>query len=183
MSGIFSAELHGWTVTACMGELLERAEQLFGKRVKEWTPLGVQIGNGEEPALMPLGDTDKRYISLSRGVDNMGDALFETAHEVIHLLGPVPAANALEEGVAAWFSVHYDCPQIPAPSRDLAFLETHRPRYGRAYHLYQDFRTGGGDIKVLRTHEPYISRATPELLKHCAPKCDDDTIAAFLGPI
>jgi hypothetical protein len=36
---------------------------------------------------------------------------------------------------------------------------------------------------VLRTHEPYLSRATPELLKHCPPKCDDGTIAALLGPI
>lgn len=183
MSDIFSAEIHGWTITTYMGELLERAEQLFGKRGMEWTPIGVQIGMGAQPALMPLGDTDKRYISLSCAVDNMGDALFETAHEVIHLLGPVPAANALEEGVAAWFSIHYDCPRVPAPAKDLAFLETHRPRYARAYHLYRNFRDGGGDIKVLRAYQPYISRATPELLKRCAPGCDDDTVAALLGPI
>jgi hypothetical protein len=88
-----------------MGELLERAEQLFGKTVMGWTPIGVQVGKGDQPALMPLGDTDKRYISFSRAVDIMGNVLFETAHEVVHPLGPVPAANALEEGVAAWFSL------------------------------------------------------------------------------
>ena len=59
--------------------------------------------------------------------------MFEVAHEVIHLLGPVPQANALEEGLAAWFSTNYDCPTVPPPTKDLSFLETHHPRYAAAY--------------------------------------------------
>lgn len=43
------------------------------------------------------------------------------------MLGPARKANALEEGLAAWFSTHCDCEHVPAPTRDFALLERQYP--------------------------------------------------------
>ena len=37
---------YSWSLTTVLAELLETAEKLYGPRDKEWTPLGVDFGEG-----------------------------------------------------------------------------------------------------------------------------------------
>lgn len=153
---------------------------LYGPRAMDHTLLGIQIGLSDKPALMHLRG-NMWYISLRSNVEtSFEEALFDTSHEVIHSLAPVPKATALEEGLATHFSLNHGCPSVPKPTRkpnQLGFP------YQNALRIYDAFTTNGGDIKTLRQHEPYISKASAALIKHCAPTCDDNLILKLLGSI
>jgi hypothetical protein len=116
-----------WSITTHFGALLRHAESLYAPRVMDCTPLGIQVGETNQPALMPFGG-NMWYISLRKGVDtNLPEAIFDVSHEVIHLLGPVAQANSLEEGLATAFSMKHGCDSVPqlAKSRQ----ELGRERY------------------------------------------------------
>jgi hypothetical protein len=169
-----------WTITTFLGELLDRAETLYGPRVIDCTLLGVQMGLTDQPALMHLKG-NMWYISLRCSVgSSREEAIFDVSHEVIHFLAPVPKANALEEGLAVHFSLKHGCDSVPQLSKARNQLPL---PYQNALAVYEEFVANGGDIKTLRQHEPYISKASRELIKHCAPKCDDKLISKLLGLI
>src|SRR5947207_824883 len=103
---VFYGKGSEWTLTTYLGDLLEDAERRFGPRLRQWTPIGVQIGDAGPPGMRFLGDTDKVFIRLSSGSEfDIDCALLELAHEVVHLLSPVHAATSLEEGLATHFSL------------------------------------------------------------------------------
>ena len=74
---IFHSTAGEWTITTHLGELLLEAEKNYGDRVLDWTPIGVEIRDGSRSAVMPLGDTNKRYIVLNSCVEcDMDEAVF-----------------------------------------------------------------------------------------------------------
>jgi hypothetical protein len=97
-----------WTLISRMSDLLAEAEDRYGNRDLDWTPIGIEFG-GDWPSIWYPGYPGRRHISikLSRAArQDFGQAIFELSHEVIHLLGPAGrrAAPAIEEGVAVLFS-------------------------------------------------------------------------------
>jgi hypothetical protein len=180
-NSIFRAYAGEWTITTHLGELLLEAEESYGGRVQDWTPIGVELRDGSRSALMPLGDTEKRFIVLNSCLEyDMGEAVFHVSHEVIHLLGPVKRANCLEEGLATFFSLN-NSRTISRRDSLRSRLETTDPLYIKALEMYELFVSNGGDIKALRRKQPYISKATPKLIKECSPRCSQTDIEKLLG--
>lgn len=98
-----------WRVSlpATLGQLLTHAEEMLGERDKSWTILGVDVGTDDDPHIFYPAFGQKRvYINLGKEVATPIQAMYQLAHEVIHLLNPSggSTASVLEEGVATWFS-------------------------------------------------------------------------------
>ena len=88
-------------------ELLGRAETLLGSRdqsKKVYQPQFTDCG----PNLRNTLNRDGAFVELSRAAETeWAEAVFEMAHETVHLLNPVAGnTNNLEEGVAVAFSLH-----------------------------------------------------------------------------
>ena len=158
----------------------------FGKWIFLSSVIGFLVLNGDRLILGGLVDSATlgvyvvAYLLLSTADLVVSKAVFDVSHEVIHFLAPVPKANALEEGLAIHFSLKHGCDSVPQLSKARNQLPL---PYQKALAVYEEFVANGGDIKTLRQHEPYISKASHELIKHCAPKCGDELIAKLLGLI
>ncbi|MGM3216467.1 hypothetical protein ACSQ5K_14745 [Pseudomonas sp. PhalM4] len=103
--------VHNWTLVTRLGDMLTRAEQLFGARDHSWTILGIEFG-GNSPQIWYAGDADTKHvvIQLSRSrLNNTSLACYELAHECIHLLSPSGGnvVPTLEEGLATVFAEDY----------------------------------------------------------------------------
>lgn len=98
-----------WRVSLIMtlGKLLTQAEEVLGERDKNWTILGADVGTEPFPHIFyPSTGTKQVCILLANDVATPIQAIYQLAHEVIHLLNPKGgrSASVLEEGVATWFS-------------------------------------------------------------------------------
>jgi hypothetical protein len=82
--------------------------------------------------------------------------------------------------LATFFSLNN---RMTANRRDSlrARLEQTDPLYIKALEMYEVFVCNGGDIRALRRKQPYISKATPELIKECSPNCSEGDITRLLG--
>lgn len=152
-----------WTVASRMGHILRFVEKRYGPRDRDWTLLGVEFTVRETPQVWyptfdGIGDTI--IIQLSRSAaTNERQALFQLAHEVVHLLspaGPGARASVLEEGLATHASLEY----LAAIDRPVTPGYIDAPRYERAYRLVAalarrpDFATG---IRALRARHGRLS--------------------------
>ena len=104
-----------WTLVSQFGSMISEVEELFGTRNHNYTILGVEFSGTIPHIWFPL---DIRYphqckrIAIQLGEPAMMDAnlaRFQLAHETVHLLDPVEAANAsvLEEGLATYYQLMY----------------------------------------------------------------------------
>lgn len=102
---------HGftWTLSSRLGDMLTYAQEMFGERNKDFTILGIEFSeNG--PMIWYPKSAKNIVIQLSLGsLEYEKCALYELAHETIHLLAPSGKenANVLEEGLAVYFSWWY----------------------------------------------------------------------------
>lgn len=92
--------------------LIPAAEKRYGPRDQTWK-IGDFIFDDRGPEVVPLqvGDTKAVmfFLSPSAGLPvNYDQALYQMAHEVVHLLQPAngPGAPMFEEGLAVEFSLH-----------------------------------------------------------------------------
>lgn len=98
---------HSWTLTSAMGHLLAEAEGRYGARDRSFTPIGLEFTSADVPQTWFPGSREFVAIQLTESArQNPNRALFQLAHEVIHLLAPNIGitANVLEEGLATLFS-------------------------------------------------------------------------------
>ena len=60
------------------------------------------------PRIRNTPSLDGAFVELSRATERSWSlAVFEMAHETVHLLNPIPGnTNNLEEGIAVAFSIH-----------------------------------------------------------------------------
>lgn len=167
-----------WTLTTRLGELLREAEARFGPRDPEWTPLGIEFG-GENPSTWYPGDGKTVSIKLStRAADNPRRALFQLAHEVIHLLSPgrPEVTPVIEEGVATFFSL-----EISARF-GLDF------RYGdRAYNYAAErvselLKIAPDAVKRLRHERLAFFDFTPEFIREVLPSVTERLAADLCQP-
>lgn len=97
-----------WTLASRLGQILEIVENEFGPRDKNYTILGVEFRDGVSQTWFPK-NCGNVVIQLSReAMQDPVRALFQLAHESVHLLNPCPGGtNVLEEGAATSFSLRY----------------------------------------------------------------------------
>jgi len=152
-----------WTLASRMGHILRFIEDRYGKRDRNWTLLGVEFTSQDAPQVWyPTFDgvSETVIIQLTRGAaTNETQALFQLAHEVVHLLSPTgPGAHAsvLEEGLATYNSLEY----LAAIGKAVSPEYINAPRYERAYRAVArlakrpDFANG---IKALRAQTGRLS--------------------------
>lgn len=102
-------DMYTWTLTTRLGEMLQIAEELFGKRDLCYTPLGIEF-YGEIPMVWYPGNCKHIAIRLTMNAAyDCRRSLYQLAHETVHLLSPTGGRNSIyfEEGVATWFSNYY----------------------------------------------------------------------------
>ena len=156
-------------VTRCMMDLLDEAEEWFGKRDMEFTLLGVEFSYYERPQLLWWPN---RYaiiqLEYSAFLD-LEEACSQCAHELVHLLSPIEKKDAtfLEEGVATYFERHVR----EKVNRINPFPEE---KYQQAY---QDvkllFDIDKQAIKKLRDVEFTISKITEQQILAIFPTLDE----------
>jgi hypothetical protein len=97
-----------YTLASRLGQMLQQAEQEYGGRDRSYTILGIEFRDGVPQIWFP---ENRKDVVVQLGLIALQDsviALFQLAHEAVHLLDPRPGpANYLEEGVAADFQQRF----------------------------------------------------------------------------
>ena len=150
---------------ALQWQLIEIAERELGprdRRKKVYQPTFADDG----PLLRNTPNFDGAFVKLSRNAEHYWPtAVFEMAHETVHLLNPVArdAGNMLEEGVAVAFSLHVQ------PMHGFAMPVT-MPSYVDAMQLAESL-PGGALLagRLIRKSAGALSAATEDLLGRLFP--------------
>lgn len=160
--------------------LLPEAEKLFGPRDQTWTFHEITfVANGPNTYLWePLKTIDIQLSENSRNFPNQ--ALYQAAHEVVHLLSPTSRGNApmLEEGAATYFSI--EAPTFPSAlyrEQARAYIQANEgaKNYRDALAVFNELLAIDGEaILKLRNVEPRFSKFTPELIQKLIPSVSDD---------
>ncbi len=174
-----------WTLTSRLGDALRMAESLYGERDRSWTILGVEFSGAGPPQVWYPGSFNGRrdvIVQLTRSAaSNEVQALFQLAHEVIHLLAPSgrpDTATVFEEGLASHFSLRY----VAAAKGIHLDPETWfaHAKYRAAYRLvqsrYDAYPEADTLVRQLRaaTGGSLSAGVTPDLLQRLFPKLRDE---------
>ena len=176
-----------WTVASRMGHILRFVESRYGPRDRNWTLLGVEFTVRKTPQVWyPTFDGigEAIIIQLTRSAaTNERQALFQLAHEVVHLLspaGPGARASVLEEGLATYTSLEYlaaiDMPTGP----DYIDAARYQAAYRSVARLARrsDFASG---IKALRSRHGRLSGLKAIDLQRAWPGLDGREARALAG--
>lgn len=109
---------YSWTLASRLGEMLALTERKYGPRDYSYTILGIEFKHAGQPSFWYPGNRKHIVIQLTvEALSNNNKALYQLAHESIHLLSPVTSGNAnyLEEGLATHFSEEYMATVINQP--------------------------------------------------------------------
>ncbi|CNH84570.1 periplasmic protein YqjC [Yersinia thracica] len=100
-----------WTLVTYTGELLQEIEKRYGPREDGWTLLGVEFHDAAPQIWFPGSHetSSRRHIAImlsGRAFHDEKRAVYQLAHECVHLLAPVVGGGSLviEEGLATTFS-------------------------------------------------------------------------------
>ena len=152
-----------WSHTTILGDLLFTAERKYGARDKSWTILGIEIGGLHPQIWYPRLSEGARFVSVmlsDAARMNPRQAVFQVAHEVIHLLAPLGrrAGLVIEEGLATANS------HAESISRQL-YLTPQGESYLRAESLLGEFLSLHPDgIRRLREIAPSFEDFSPDLI-------------------
>ncbi len=166
---------YSWTLASRMGHILRFVEDRYGPRDRGWTLLGIEFTSRKAPQVWyptydGVGDSIIIQLTESAATDET-QALFQLAHEVVHLLspaGPGKRASVLEEGLATYVSLQY----LAAIGRAVTPAYIDAPRYARAYRIVAalaerpDFADG---IRALRTRTDRLSGIAPIEMQRAWP--------------
>ena len=157
---------YSFTLASRTYQILQKVESDLGTRDKSYTLLGVEFREGVPQIWFP---GNSHYVIIQLGREAMQQpilALYQLAHECVHLLDPHPGGtNVLEEGAATRFAHNY-ITQLGYP------IGTGDKRYDNARHLVEKLLSKRPDaLKELRkVHGPlrnikadHISSISPGL--------------------
>ena len=157
-----------WTVVSRLSDIINNAEQRYGKRDQSWTLLGVEFSNLNQPEIWyPFISKNRKHliIQLTKSASkNEKEALFQLSHEVIHLLSPAgkEGSSVFEEGLATYFSIA----NMKTLNYDIDENYIAEKKYKQAYklvdNLYKNFPNTEDRIKTLRGQVKRIRDITPE---------------------
>jgi hypothetical protein len=170
---------HTYTLPSRLGGLLAEAERLFGRRDLSYTILGVEFGP-ETPQLWFPRNCKHVLIQLHRSAlsDNVL-ALYQLAHECIHLLAPTGGRGApvIEEGLATVFSE--DWVEKSFGRRNMTTLDS----YKNAAALVRSLLVVEPDaIKKLRERQPSFANFTPDDFAACCPTVHLTLVEQLIAP-
>jgi hypothetical protein len=170
-----------WTLVTRLGQMLSRAENLYGPRDRSWTILGIEFGLVPPPMIWFPGDCKHIAIRLApNALDNEVLACYQLAHECVHLLAPMGQANSpvLEEGVATAFAEDY----VLSAFGSCPFL-TDEPAYIRAAAVVRELLREAPDaISRLRAIEPCFQKITANVFGEAGLTVPRATIDELLSP-
>ncbi len=156
-------------ITRTFVKMLNKAEDLFGERNKEWTFVGIEFRDGG-PYILFYPSHKKVAIILSVNSSalfpNHEQLYFQLAHETYHLICPTGTseANLLEEGAAAYFSKYYL--ELLFPNSTYAIEAIRESAYLESYELVEKLLSSDQEaFKKIRQINPIISYVTEEELK------------------
>jgi hypothetical protein len=165
-----------FTLTTYLGRFLREAEELAGPRDRSWTILGVEFFGEEREGAVPHtwypGNCGNIAVRLTRDVaKNPPRAIYQLAHEVVHLISPSGApsqAPNLEEGFASIFAAEQ--------------CANYRCDIGKLYRAaHQDvtalFAMNRFAIREIRSLEPRLWMVTPEIIASAVPGIDTQLAA------
>lgn len=159
--------------------LLSRAEDRFGQRDQSYELAGIWYAErGPYVQYASPGSTSIFIVLSDQAQTNDGLALFQAAHEVVHLLAPTGGSDAtvLEEGVATMFQ-HDVC-----EGRGIAVsseLQTYREAEARVRQLL----THAPDaIRAIRQMEPSFARVEPRHILAVAPDIRENAAIELCMP-
>lgn len=169
-----------WTLSAVLGEIILKAEEVFGQRDHSYTLLGIDFSPGPNAQTWTPGNCKHIIVQLStNGLTDRYEAYRQLAHEGIHLLSPTGKANAnvLEEGLAEYFSQWYLDYVF-----GLGWWQNYpwHPAYAQALDGAKQLLAFDKDIiKKLRQVEPTIAYITAEQIQAVCPDASPE-LAAML---
>ena len=179
--GFASLKIDGgytFTLTTRFGGFLHEAEQRFGPRDMTYTPLGIEF-HGSQPQLWFPGN--RRHVSViltDAARSDPGEALFELAHETVHLLAPTGSSSApiFEEGLATLFAHE--------KSHELGLNKaTSDPAYLHCEALVRELLTIRPDaVLAARQLQPSFAAMTPDVIKSVDNRVSDGLATALLEP-
>ena len=153
-----------WSHTTILGDLLFTAERKYGARDKSWTILGIEICGLHPQIRYPRSSEGARFVSVmlsDAARMNPRQAVFQLAHEVIHLLAPLGRRGSglvIEEGLATANS------RAESISRQL-YMTPQGENYLRAESLLVEFLSLHPDgIWRLRKIAPSFEDFSPDLI-------------------
>lgn len=161
---------HGytWTLTSRLGDMLMYAEEMFGTRNKSFTILGIEFNDSGPRVWYPKNNGNIVIQLTPEALNSETIALYQLAHECVHLLSPSGSANAnvLEEGVAVYFSWWYLRKVLGIDGH----MMTDEPIYMTAGLLVEKILNKHPDFfKKARTLRPEIWTLTPQELMNLCP--------------
>jgi hypothetical protein len=160
---------YNYTLTTLLGVFLREAEKRYGPRDHNWTPLGIEFC-GDVPTTWFPGNCGNVSIILTDSArKDPPQAIFQLAHEVIHLLAPIGmgGAGVFEEGLATLFA-HEMAPRYGG------FFRNNHAVYLRAETLVRAFLSINPEgVRLLRAKQPSFSQFSPELIKQICPATPD----------
>lgn len=144
-----------------------------------WTPLGVEFGDLDNPKIWHPGNRRAVSILLAKSARHDSNrALFQLAHEVVHILSPSGKNEGLriEEGVATLFAdersayhgwgYHTGDPQYLSAKKD----------------VHELLSIDAGAIKAIRSKQPNFMLITPELIKETVPGVSNELANGLCQP-
>lgn len=181
--GLFALPLigvHGytWTLTSALGVFLHVLQERYGPRDMSFTPLGIEFGAHRPNVWYPGG---RRYIAVMLSADAAHQperALWQLAHEAVHLLAPTGGNHALwiEEGLASLFADEVSAEQ------GLGFRQTDTA-YMEAATLVQRWLSLVPDaVKRTRQADPCFATWTPETIISACPSTPFELASQLCQP-
>ena len=160
---------YSWSWASVVYKLLEEVEARFGGRDKSFTFVGIEFTSGDVSQIWFPGSS--KFVAIQLTDDARLDcnrALFQLAHEMIHLLAPAVGhlAPVLEEGLATAFSHE-------VAQRQGSSFRAGIPSYERAAELTNRLlELNPHAISQMRAIEPSFRRITPDLINSVVPTLD-----------
>lgn len=155
------------TITYAFLEMLNYAEELFGKKITEWTFVGIEF-RSDGPHVRYYSEK-KISIVLSSNCSNFSpiplQLFYQLAHETCHLLYPTgkPDANVLNEGISTYFSKIYHERRFPGSTYAIDCIKN--SKYYEAFQLVEKLISNDNEvIKKIRQINPMISYVSEEEL-------------------
>jgi hypothetical protein len=175
-----SKDGYTWTLPSRLGSMLHEAEQLFGPRDRSYTILGVEFGPGGPQVWYPRPERKHVVVQLSRNaLKDEVIALYQLAHECIHLLSPSGrrAAPVIEEGLATVFSE--DFVRVHFNRTGMTNLSSYMQAASWVRQLIAMDSTA---ILKMRNDEPSFRSLTARHFNKHFPDIDDDLVAKLVSP-
>lgn len=171
-----------YTLPSRLGSFLEYAETAFGERDKSWTILGVEFGPKANPQTWYPNFPKRKDVVVQMSMNAADDettAIYQLAHECIHLLSPTgdQMSLVLEEGLATAFSEDV-VKQICGVS-----VSSGIPAYDNAAVKVRELVAVAPDaIRQLRKIQPVFQYMNADTFKLAGVQAPDELIASLVSP-